>query len=46
MTYNMATINEHLKYGKHYGYDIPDVPSRSWATHQQAHSRIKVLNGV
>ena len=27
MTYNMATINENLKYGKNYGYDIPkDVP--------------------
>ena len=47
MTYNMATINENLKYGKHYGYDIPkDVPFSFGEFVHKRQARIKVLNGV
>jgi glutathione reductase (NADPH) len=47
MTYNMATINEQLKYGKHYGYDIPqDVPFDFGEFVDKRTARIKVLNGV
>lgn len=47
MTYNMATINENLKYGKHYGYDIPkDVPFNFGEFVDKRSARIKVLNGA
>src|ERR1700733_15066819 len=47
MTYNMATINENLKYGEHYGYYIPkDVPFNFGEFVDKRTARIKVLNGV
>src|SRR2546421_152566 len=47
MTYNMASINEYLKYGKHYGYDIPaDTPFDFGEFVDKRTARIKVLNGV
>jgi glutathione reductase (NADPH) len=47
MTYNMATINENLKYGKHYGYDIPkNVPFNFGEFVDKRQARIKVLNGA
>ena len=47
MTYNMATINENLKYGQHYGYDIPkDIPFDFGEFVDKRTARIKVLNGA
>src|SRR5277367_1844450 len=47
MTYNMASISEALKHGKHYGYDIPaDVKFDFGAFVDKRQARIKVLNGV
>jgi glutathione reductase (NADPH) len=47
MTYNMATINESLKYGRHYGYSIPhDIPFNFGEFVDKRAARIKVLNGV
>jgi glutathione reductase (NADPH) len=47
MTYNFATINENLKYGKHYGYDIPkDIPFDFGEFVDKRSAQIKVLNGA
>jgi glutathione reductase (NADPH) len=47
MTWNFASINEALKYGKHYGYDIPDnTPFDYGAFVDKRNARIKVLNGA
>ena len=47
MTYNMATINENLRYGQHYGYNIPqDIPFDFGEFVDKRTARIKVLNGA
>jgi glutathione reductase (NADPH) len=47
MTYNFASINETLKDGKHYGYDIPkNTPFDYGAFVEKRDARIKVLNGA
>ena len=47
MTYNFASINEALKYGKHYGYDIPaNTPFDFGSFVDKRSARIKVLNGI
>lgn len=47
MTYNFALINETLKHGKHYGYDIPEnTPFDYGAFVEKRDARIKVLNGA
>jgi glutathione reductase (NADPH) len=47
MTYNMASINENLKYGEHYGYEIPkNVPFDFGEFVDKRSARIKVLNGA
>ena len=43
----MATINENLRYGQHYGYNIPkDTPFDFGEFVDKRTARIKVLNGV
>jgi glutathione reductase (NADPH) len=47
MTYNFASINETLKHGKHYGYDIPKNTPFDYASFvEKRDARIKVLNGA
>lgn len=47
MTYNFASINETLKHGKHYGYDIPKNTPFDYASFvEKRDARIKVLNGI
>jgi glutathione reductase (NADPH) len=47
MTWNFASINEALKNGKAYGYDIPDkTPFDYGAFVEKRAARIKVLNGA
>ena len=47
MTYNFASINEALKHGKYYGYDIPaDIPFDFGSFVDKRSARIKVLNGA
>ncbi len=47
MTYNFASINETLKHGKHYGYDIPKNTPFDYASFvDKRDARIKVLNQV
>jgi glutathione reductase (NADPH) len=47
MTYNFASINETLKHGKHYGYDIPaNTPFDYGSFVEKRSARIKVLNGA
>lgn len=47
MTYNMASINEAMKHGKHYGYDIPaNIPFNYGEFVEKRSARIKVLNGA
>lgn len=47
MTYNFALINETLKHGKHYGYDIAaNTPFDYGSFVEKRSERIKVLNGA
>ena len=47
MTLNFACINEALKHGKHYGYDIPANTPFDFASFvDKRDARIKVLNGA
>ena len=47
MTWNFASINEALKYGKQYCYDIPEnIPFDYGAFVEKRDARIKVLNGA
>ena len=47
MTYNFASINETLKHGKHYGYDIAEnTPFDFGSFVRKRDARIKVLNGI
>lgn len=47
MTWNFASINEAIKYGKHYGYDFSaGVPFDFKSFVEKRDARIKVLNGA
>ncbi|KKY20753.1 putative glutathione reductase [Phaeomoniella chlamydospora] len=46
MTVNMASINEAIQAGKHYGYKIPEYTFDYGEFVQKRHDRIKVLNGA
>ena len=47
MTYNFASINETLKHGKHYGYDIAEnTPFDFGSFVRKRDARIKALNGI
>ena len=46
MTFNMATINETVHQGHHYGYDFGHVPFDFETFVEKRDARIKVLNGA
>ena len=46
ITWNMASVNEMLEKGKHYGYDIPKISFNFNEFVQKRHARIHQLNGI